>query len=91
MSYDNKEEQVTLSLDSYQPSQALKKNKLDFDSDDATAPQSGASYRPMGEVISYDNPIYETDLTLPGEAIGEPVTIGDEEKKDLSLDDSDYI
>ena len=93
VSYDNKDQQVTVSMDAYQPSsQAMPKNKLDFGDDDDTEvliTQSGASYKPLGDIASFDNPVYEIEPSLPGETIH--YAHEDEEKKDLALDDSDLI
>ena len=79
-------------MDSYQPSsQAKHKNKLDFGDDDTEVliTQSGATYKPLGDIASFDNPVYESELSLPGETIH--YADDDEEKKDLALDDSDLI
>ena len=88
VSYDNKEQQVRVSMDSYHPSSQAMKNQLDFAEDEEAA--TGTIYKPLGgDVASFDNPVYESDLNLPGEidnSFGE-----DEEKKDLSFDNYDYI
>ena len=93
VSYDNKDQQVTVSMGSYQPSsQAMQKNKLDFEGDDneVLITQSGATYKPLGDIASFDNPVYESEPSLQGETI-HYADDDDEEKKDLALDDSDLI